>query len=704
MMRERRSRRLGRPGRWLAATAALGLGLTACSGDGGGSADPPVRRLPDLRLAAALAPFESCDALLSWIKAEAGARVGPYGFGGGPIGILEDFGRAEGDDSASADRAPATGPVGDGSSYSTTNVQVEGVDEPDTVKTDGQRLVTFGNGKLHLVDVGGDAPVLLDSLELPDVWSAQLLMDGDRLLVLASAQYGVPMPVDVGREIASDMIAPGTPGSTVIEVDLTGDELRVVDTVTIEGAYVSARMIGDVARIVVHSDPQQRLEFVYPASSTEAALARAEAVNRDVIDDSTLDDWLPHWSRGPGTDAAEQGRLVDCPQTHRPQQFSGFGVLSVLTVDLSEGLVAGLGAGGGTAVMAGGETVSSSATSLYVATQEWVDWEALSDAERRAIERDYATAIHRFDISDPTRARYDVSGRVEGRLLNQFAMDEHDGVLRVATTTGSPWAGADGAPSESHVVTLAPADGALREIGRVGGLGRTETIRAVRFLGDIGYVVTFRQTDPLYTVDLSDPAAPRVTGELKILGYSAYLHPVGDGLLLGIGQDADEDGRTSGMQVSLFDVRDLSTPRRVAQTTLPGASSEAEWDHHAFLWWAPTGLAMVPVNAYDEGNPVNGAVGFTVDLAAGTVTELGRVRHPLVSGADAGGGSGSGREVVPAEPEVIDPVEPGMPLPTWSPTITRALVVGDQVLTVSEAGVLASDLHTLAPGPFVVFP
>src|SRR5690606_20489215 len=119
---------------------------------------------------------------------------------------------------------------------------------------------------------------------------------------------------------------------------------------------------------------------------------------------------------------------------------------------------------------------------------------------------------------------YDVSGRVDGHLLNQFALDEHDGVLRVATTKGSPWSG-DGNTSESQVVTMAESDGALRQLGIVGGLGRDETIHSVRFIGTTGYVVTFRQTDPLYTIDLSDPAAPRVVGELKILGYSAYLHP-----------------------------------------------------------------------------------------------------------------------------------------------------------------------------------
>ncbi len=120
----------------------------------------------------------------------------------------------------------------------------------------------------------------------------------------------------------------------------------------------------------------------------------------------------------------------------------------------------------------------------------------------------------------------------------------------------------------------------------------------MRFIGDMGYVVTFRQTDPLYTVDLSDPAAPEVVGELELLGYSAYLHPLGGDLLLGIGQDATATGQTTGTQLSLFDVSDPANPERLQQTAIPGASSAAEYDHHAFLYWPETGLAMLPVQSY----------------------------------------------------------------------------------------------------------
>jgi len=698
------------------ALAVLGLVAAGCSGDDESSSGPPERRLPDLELAASLTPFESCDSLLAWIKGEATSRVTAYGLGGGPVyatrgGVTEDFAAdgaegAGGDDAASAPTVQPTG--GD---FSGTNVQVEGVDEPDIVKTDGRRVLAVANGELQLIDASAETPVLLDSLALDNGWGSQLLLSGDRALVLGQGSFGVPIPL-AEEGIARDArIAPELSGSTITEVDLSGDTLRKVDEITIEGAYLSARMIGDVVRVVVHADPQQRLAFVYPTGSSAASEERAEAVNSDVVDDSTIDDWLPHWSR----DGEDQGLVVGCEGTHRPQTFSGFGVLSVLTVDLSEGLAAGLDPANGTAVLAGGQTVYASPSHLYVATNEYVEWESLSEDELRTVDRDYGTAIHRFDISDPDRAVYEVSGRVDGSLLNQFSMDEHGDVLRVATTEGSPWFSEDGETSESQVVTLGERDGALVQLGAVGGLGKGETIHSVRFIGDTGYVVTFRQTDPLYTIDLSDPAAPRVAGELKILGYSAYLHPIADGYLIGVGQDATEEGRVLGTQVALFDVRDPAAPTRVAVATIPNGSSGAEWDHHAFLWWPETALAVIPVSSYDQGSSVEAAVGFTIDTEAGTVTELGRISHP-----ERSDGGVVIDEPVPVEPDGgigdsgttesgagVDAVEPSSPpvsdVYTWTPPITRSFVIGGRLFTLSDFGLMASELATLAPGPYLAF-
>jgi hypothetical protein len=268
---------------------------------------------------------------------------------------------------------------------------------------------------------------------------------------------------------------------------------------------------------------------------------------------------------------------------------------------------------------------------------------------------------------------------VKGQILNQFSFSEHEGFLRVATTQGS---GGEG--SESFVTVLAERDGQLTAAGMVGNLGRGERIYAVRFIGDVGYVVTFRQTDPLYTIDLSDPTRPLVVGELKIPGFSAYLHPVGEGLLLGIGQDATDTGQRLGAQVSLFDVSDPASPQRLDQAALGSGASAVEYDHHAFLWWGPSRLAVIPVQNWDGPSPFNGVVGFSADRKAG-IDEIGRVGHEPAAGSQGG-------TFAPGQPEM------------FASPIQRSLVIGEALYTISDAGVLASGIGNLAPLEWVAFP
>ncbi|MDX1747527.1 MAG: beta-propeller domain-containing protein, partial [Halobacteriales archaeon] len=273
---------------------------------------------------------------------------------------------------------------------------------------------------------------------------------------------------------------------------------------------------------------------------------------------------------------------------HHPVEFSGLDELTVATLsDLDADT------GEATGVVARGETVYASFESLYVATNVWVPAEVAESTVPSRLDEEYSTAIHKFDITGDA-AEYRASGSVEGSLLNQFALDEFDGNLRVATTQGAPWGFRD--DSESFITVLTEDDGRLVEIGKVGDMGKGERIFAVRFIEDVAYVVTFRQVDPLYVVDLSDPESPTVSGELKIPGYSAYLHPLGEGLILGVGQDADSEGVIQGAKVSLFDVSDPSNPVEVSMWTASGAHTEAEWNHLAFLYWAPTDYMVMPLS------------------------------------------------------------------------------------------------------------
>ena len=427
------------------------------------------------------------------------------------------------------------------------------------------------------------------------------------------------------------LLGGGPLGARMTEVDVSDPaQMKVLRTQDLDGYVVDARLTGRSARVVVASYP----EAVYGPEELRALPSA----------------WLPTSTvQNVRTGLSSTSRAVRCRAVRRPALFSGTGVLAVYTVDLTKGLPA-IDAD---AIFTSADTVYASTSSLYVATQRWDDGSYVAN-----------TSLHRFDASDPDRTRYMSSGAVPGTLLNQFSLSEQGRILRAATTVGF------GADAESKVTTLEHRDGRLNPRGQVGGLGRGERIYAVRFIGDVGYVVTFRQTDPLYTLDLSDPDNPRVVGELKIPGYSAYLHPVGEDLLLGIGQDATDDGRLQGLQMSLFDISDLAHPARLQKQTLGErwSHSAAEWDHHAFLWWPATKLAVLPIDSQD----FVGAAGFRVGRASG-ISEVGRVTH-----ADKG--------------------------ERWTASISRAVVVGPRLFTVSNLGVKASGLESFASAGWAGFP
>ncbi|TML89583.1 MAG: benzoate transporter [Actinobacteria bacterium] len=580
-----------------------------------------------------LVAFRSCGELLAYAKSQATRFVGPWGLGNGlAVGMTPPVAGAP-----TRDASPQQGV-----DYSGTNVQEQGVDEPDTAKTNGTTLFAVANGTLNAVDVGERRPRLLDSLKLDPRWSHELLLDGNRLLVLSRAGFWVqPLPA-----LAARILPPAPSQSVLEEIDVSNPKaLRVVRTLTLDGAYVAARLVGHSARIVTASQVPGELPFVAPAGTTDDALAAARDRNRAVVAASGVASWLPSYRIG-----KTSRPLVQCRHVQRPPAFSGLGMLTVLTLDLAKGIEPV----DSVAVMTDGRIVYASPQSLYVATEQWA---VRPEPGRPTLQKSgAATAIHKFDISSPVRTVYRGSGSVPGYLLSQWSLSEYRGVLRVVSTETPAWWG-PGDESESFLTTLRERNGTLVQAGRVGDLGKGERVYAVRFVGDVGYVVTFRQIDPLYTVDLAQPERPHVFGALKIPGYSAYLHPIGDGLLLGVGQDANEQGRPVGTQLSLFDVSDLRQPVRLQHASLGLGWSEAESDHHAFLYWPRTGLVVVP---FQER-----AVGFRVSRANG-IREVGRVAQ-----------SGS---------------------------IRRSFVVRDAVVTISDAGVESSSLATLSPLGWAAFP
>lgn len=605
--------------------------------------------------AAQLQAFDSCSELLDYLRTHALEMVGPYGFGPGWATATEDAGGEADGVAVSAAEAPAGAP-----DHSTTNNQEAGVDEADLVKTDGRVIVTGLTSGVHVVDAASGR--LLSRIHLPvrSDHGAELLLDGTDLVVLGTEWGHHRSPGPAGTVPAF------TPTRTVVtRVDLSDPaEPVVLGAVRIEGGYRSARLVGDAVRLVMVSEPAG-LSFTFPGDATLRAEEEAEEANRRAIRESTIEDWLPHRQvLDADGEVQSTDRLLDCTDVSRPRQASGLSTLSVLTFDISADVDPTSAVG----LVAAGDTVYASPDRLLVATSPWSAWgqgwpEVVPKPE------ELQTDLHTFDISAPGRTRYVASGTVEGRLLNQFALDEEDGVIRVATTTDADAA----TPSRSSLLVLREDDDALTVTGRVDGLGVTEQIHAVRYLGaDLAAVVTFRQTDPLYLIDTSDPDDPRVLGELKIPGYSAYLHPVGEDLLVGVGQDATSDGATQGLQVSVFDISDPTDPARVSQVTWPGASSTIEWDHRAFLYWEPTGRLLLPAEQWshhgrelDDAGPEDLFTGvLTVDLDGSTLTEGPRGSTTL-------------------------------PHQDWGDVPLRTLVVGEDVWALTYQGLYRYDLTTM---------
>jgi hypothetical protein len=626
--------------------------------------------------ASSLQPFDSCTEFLDYVKSHAIERVGPYGldsYGGYPV---EFSAVAESLDSAAAPRNAAADGGVKGVDYSGTNVQVAGVDEPDIVKTDGERIFVVAQGRLYWIDASG-TPEVVASLPL-DGWGQQLFLSGDRLLVMTTGGgYGI-QPIGGA---ALDSVAPGYQAQRVVltEVDVSDpDSMEAVSTLMLDGSILSSRLADGTIRVVVLSGPIG-FDWAYPEGSGIRAEQKAVEANKKLIEESTLENWVPWYVlKNHLTGTTADGPVLGCDQVGYPDEFSGLSMLTVLSIDLESGLEPGSSIG----LLAAGQTIYASNESLYVATSPWMAWPATRWEEGKDSDDTLTTQLHKFDISNPTTATYVASGEVEGVLHSQWAMDEYEDVLRVVVTDENPWWGSSDVP-DTAVVTMVHRGDDLVQVGSVDGLGKNERVYAVRFIEDKGYVVTFRQVDPLYVVDLSDPRDPELKGELKINGYSAYLHPIGGDLLLGVGQDATDEGRTLGTQVSVFDVSDPSDPRRLSRLTFEDAYSEAEWDHHAFLWWAPEEISVLPLQRWssDERNGKGGNFSGAVVVRAtpNRVKELGEIRHPNVDGSDC------------EDCEV------------WTAPIHRSLVIGDTLYTFSESGVLASDLGTLDDVAWIQF-
>ena len=559
------------------------------------------------------------------------------------------------------------------SDYTTTNNQEQGVDEIDIVKTNGTHLYATEGESLHILKSWpAEATSELARVAAPDQ-ALGLFLHDDRVLVASQVWsiggdrlIGPQYPPSATRLQLLDVRNPSVPA--------------VLRTIEVEGTLVDARLIGADLYAVIRSNfdlPSELWDLAYrrdiglpdlpwdaTAEERERILDEARAILRpyveEIIAGIPVEDLLPQlWDRDADDPEAPARPLLECGSLYRPEHTSDWGVLSVLHLDLEdEGPVSAVG------LIADGWTVYASMDNLYVAQTSDSWWWGWGWAPQ-----EMTTTIHKFEL-DPSLdepVRYAASGEVDGWILDQFALSEHEGYLRVATTEFDWWWGTtpDQEPASSVTVLADDGRGKLTTIGHVGGLGPGERIFAVRFMGPKGYVVTFEQIDPLFTLDLSDPTQPKVVGELEVTGFSSYLHPIGDEWLLAVGQEADEEGRVIGLAVSVFDVRDPAAPKLAHRHLIEGDDETWSWsealsDHHAFTYHR--GVLSIPAYISGAEERFSGLLVLAVDPEEG-IYELGRIDHQDLSKSD------------------------------HDARMRRSVYIEDAIYSLSSAGVKVNDLH-----------
>ncbi|ROO83364.1 putative secreted protein with C-terminal beta-propeller domain [Actinocorallia herbida] len=624
-----------------------GLVLAALAASPPPPDEAPVE-LPEIGLVS----YSGCDDLLDSLRAAATPLVDAYGTLSNGDGVHLDGSLvrrngffdmlAGGTAELQSDVAmSAPAPAAD-NAYSTTNVHVAGVDEPDEVKTDGTRVLLVAGGALRVLDARTGATTA--EIDLPEGFErgTRLLLNGDTALVLGTT---------VDPRIAFDDFAgpyPGMYGSLhAVQVDL--QMRKIVSELEVPGNLVDARQVGSTVRLVLGSVP--RLDLPRPKKRDlrrwEEAEPRLLKHNRELVQNAPLAAFQPSYTVT-GPEGSPVTHQVPCDRISHPAKADGVSMTTILAFDLTRPLGETSPA---TVVSGGGETVYGTADSLYVTETVGADvfYAEPAQLSRPESSEVASTRVHRFAFTGQ-EPRYTGSGEVPGLLLNQYSLSEHEGNLRVAVT--------DAMQEESSVHILSTQGTELKELGAIGGLGKDERIYSVRFIGDRGYVVTFRQVDPLYTLDLSDPAAPRALGELKITGFSAYLHPTADGRLLGIGQEADRQGRIQGFQASLFDVSGDS-PTRLSQLHVKNVQTVVEHDAHGFLFLPETGLTVLP--AFEKT--------LVLSVTSEKIALLGEITHPR-------------------KHEMVG----------------RAVYLGGSVWTFSESGIKITDAATLQSKAWIRLP
>lgn len=533
-------------------------------------------------------------------------------------------------------------------SVSQTNNQVADVDEADLVKTDGKYLYLAQGKELRIVQAWpADSTAIASRVTLAGN-AKKLFIEGDRALVYVSVPRSsnapdsfTGAPRDCTYGYGCDFSGDGTATQLVVFDISDRAAPAVLRTLRFPGSLVAARRIGSAVHTVVSVGDVGVAGLEIPGGycgGTDAAavaqqkqlLEKARHDNEALIAAATFDlDALAF-------DGDRRLSAADCSDFYQESAGDGQGITSLVSLDLASDRDPTL-----THILSRGGAVYASSDSLYMA----VPHQKASYGWYDDLGVDEASTVHQFRIGEtPEDSAYLASGIVPGRVLNQFSMDEYEGALRIATTKGHvPSPGVESTVS----VLQRMAGNALHVVGQVDHIAPDEDIRSVRFDGPRGYLVTFKKTDPLFVLDLST-TAPKVVGELKIPGFSTYMHQLDDTHLLALGYEADDMGSFAffnGVQLQIFDVTKPTEPtllhKKVYGTR--GSSSSALTDHLGFTYLADRGLLTLPLSICDGGGngmfgtlSFSGMVALDVNMSQG-FTELGRLEEPYpVSSASQG--------------------------------------------------------------------
>jgi hypothetical protein len=621
--------------RWRALAAAAGLAgaLTGCEKE---STIPPPPAVVNRVSLQAFTGGSACQDLEQYLEDTAvmqmrtqleAQRDGIPGWGwwGG-----WGFGRGlEADATLAGANAPPSAQSAGPTNVTTTNNQVAGVDEADFVKNDGTRIFALSGNTLHAVrSWPADQTAVQGTLKI-EGYPREMFLDGtDKAVVFSSIYNWYPLSSAGGVTclgLNCGYYYANTVKVTEVDVsDLTN--LRVTRESFLPGHYNSARKVGASVRLVLSDDfnfppgfkwsPDWEENLWNDKTRLRAAYNRIIAQNETLIRSQTLAEWVPaaKIKTGAGTTIVPHA----CDAFSRVNAPTRLGQVSVVTLDLDADTLHR------TSILAEPGEIYASQNNLYVATRHWWWWPQPGQRD--------TTYLHKFDITQPGNAVYVASGTVDGHIVDQFSMDEAaSGHFRIVTTiqtrvpdTTNPdnWWGT--MQTTNRLSVLGENAGYLDVVGQSPDLAEGERVMSSRMIGDKGFVVTFRQVDPLFTFDLTDPTNPRKIGELKIPGFSTYIHPLDANHLLTIGTYVPEpvngqpqNWQERALQLAIFDVSNLANPVQT-HTQLVGTAygwSEAAHEHKAFNYFAAKKLLAIPFA--DWSNSVNGGdywSSFTSDL------------------------------------------------------------------------------------------